>query len=210
MSMNYFSRNLKFLREKHEKTQAEVAIDLHFNSTSRLTNYEVGTSTPNLDTIVKISDYFSVSIDELVCVDLSIKKQNKTEGIPVYNIDFAAGDVTTFADNREAIIGRVDLDGYNRCVAFVRVKGDSMFNRLTQGDFIGLEPHHNLDEIEFGQIYAITTKSNNRFVKQVRKHNDPSKIFLHSINKDYDDIELKIENILAIFKVRGPIRDPFY
>ncbi len=70
--MEYFSNNLKFLREKSEKSQKDMAADLGFKSPSRLNNYERGHSKPEIDVLIVISKKFNVSIDDLLNKDLSV------------------------------------------------------------------------------------------------------------------------------------------
>ena len=57
--------NLKQARLKANKTQIEIAkaINLTQNTYS---NYEMGKTEPNIETLKKIADYYDVSIDYLV------------------------------------------------------------------------------------------------------------------------------------------------
>lgn len=57
--------NLKILRKRLKKSQEEVAQDLKL-SRSTYSGYENGVAQPNLENLVAFSDYFKVSIDELV------------------------------------------------------------------------------------------------------------------------------------------------
>ncbi|MES2592356.1 MAG: S24 family peptidase [Bacteroidota bacterium] len=128
-------------------------------------------------------------------------------GVPVYNVDFTASDVTQFDDESEKVVGYVDLDGFRRCKFIVRVKGSSMEPDFKSGDFIGLEPVDDFSIIEFGQPYAITTKSKQKLVKQIRKGIDSDNLILRSKNPEFDDIDIHKKQIDKLFKVHGPIRD---
>lgn len=57
--------NIKHLRKANKLTQGELCKLLGVNAT-RLSNWEVGLSTPDLEFIVKISNYFGISLQELV------------------------------------------------------------------------------------------------------------------------------------------------
>ena len=57
--------NLKKLRKENNKTQDDIA---NIINTSRVTytRYELETSEPNIETLIKIADYYNVSLDYLV------------------------------------------------------------------------------------------------------------------------------------------------
>lgn len=137
-----------------------------------------------------------------------IVKQKK--GIPIYDLDFTAGDVTQFNDFQEKIIGHIDLNGFRKCVAFVKVKGNSMFPAFTAGDLVGLEPVENFSIIEYGQPFAIVTKYNQSLIKIIRKGKDNDNLILRSNNKEFDDIDIHKKDILRLYKAHGPVRDSHY
>lgn len=58
-------KNLKILREEHEITQSELG-DILFLSQQAISHYENDNTEPTIDILIKISDYFNVSIDYLV------------------------------------------------------------------------------------------------------------------------------------------------
>lgn len=71
--MQLFSQNLETLRVKNRRSKAEMAREfgVAFSSYKR---WEEGTE-PTLEVVVKIANYFDVSIDDLLIVDFK-------EGIP--------------------------------------------------------------------------------------------------------------------------------
>ena len=56
---------LKTLRKKNKLTQRAVAEALHISQTS-VSKYERGESEPDLEMVIKMSDYFGVTIDEFI------------------------------------------------------------------------------------------------------------------------------------------------
>ena len=56
---------LKHLRLKNKCTAKQLAKYLNFGSTA-ISNYESGRNEPSIDTLIKIADYFDVTIDYLV------------------------------------------------------------------------------------------------------------------------------------------------
>ena len=67
--MSLFSDNIKYLRVNKSFTQQGVADDLMITR-ARLLKYEDGTSQPPIELLKKISNYYHVSIDIMISVDL--------------------------------------------------------------------------------------------------------------------------------------------
>ena len=63
--MNRFSTNLKILRENNNLKQTELAKKLNISSAA-YSNYETGRREPNIEILLKISDLFNVSVDDLI------------------------------------------------------------------------------------------------------------------------------------------------
>jgi transcriptional regulator with XRE-family HTH domain len=61
----FFNDRLKALREDNDLTQEELAKILHINR-STLSNYENIGREPNYTLLIKIADYFNVSLDYLL------------------------------------------------------------------------------------------------------------------------------------------------
>ena len=56
---------LKSLRRERKMTQESLAKVFHISQTS-VSKYETGEAVPDLETIVKMADFFGVSLDEFV------------------------------------------------------------------------------------------------------------------------------------------------
>lgn len=56
--------NIKNLRKQINKTQEEVAKDLNLQKQT-FQNYELGKRKPDIETLIKIANYFNVSLDYL-------------------------------------------------------------------------------------------------------------------------------------------------
>jgi len=67
--MSLLSENLRYLRAQKKCAQQQVANDLII-SRGRYSKYEDGKSEPPLEILKRISKYYQVSIDLMVCVDL--------------------------------------------------------------------------------------------------------------------------------------------
>jgi len=58
-------KQLKQLRKDKNLTQYQIAKILNI-AISTYSGYEIGTSEPNLNTLIKLADYFNVSLDYLL------------------------------------------------------------------------------------------------------------------------------------------------
>ncbi|MDE6598176.1 MAG: helix-turn-helix domain-containing protein [Clostridia bacterium] len=56
---------LKFLREQRKISQVKLAMDLNMNQNS-ISRYETGAHQADYATLIKLADYFNVSIDYLL------------------------------------------------------------------------------------------------------------------------------------------------
>jgi transcriptional regulator with XRE-family HTH domain len=65
-----FNNNIKILRKRRSRTQDEVAFALEMKR-STLSGYENGVAQPNMDALIRFSEYYGVAIDTLIRVDLS-------------------------------------------------------------------------------------------------------------------------------------------
>ncbi len=66
-------KGLKLIRKERNLNQQKVALDLNI-SREALSHYENGKREPSLDMLVKMSDYFNVSIDFLITGKEFIKR----------------------------------------------------------------------------------------------------------------------------------------
>ena len=63
--MSQFAKNLKMIRKTNKKSQRELSMHLGYGNTA-IANYESGRNEPSIDNLIKIADYFGVSMDHLV------------------------------------------------------------------------------------------------------------------------------------------------
>lgn len=123
-------------------------------------------------------------------------------GAPVYDIDVTAGCRELSREfTNDRVIGRVSLPQLDPEYPVVRVSGDSMAPKISNGGFISIRPISDSAPIFWGQIYVVLLEDY-RMVKYVRKHpTDPVLVLLHSENPQYDDIEVSRRDIKALYLV---------
>ena len=69
MYPNYIANNIKILRKKNNFSQDELSAQLGIKRTS-LSGYEVGSTEPNIELLSKLSQFFKITIDQLINSDL--------------------------------------------------------------------------------------------------------------------------------------------
>ena len=123
------------------------------------------------------------------------------EGAPVYDIDVTAGPSPLSAMfTQEHVMGYLNLPGINHAHPLVRVSGDSMVPRITPNGFVQIRPISDPSMIFWGSVYVVVTEDY-RMVKVVRRHQNPDMVILHSVNPNYDDMDVPRSKILALYLV---------
>lgn len=69
---------IKFLRSDNNLTQKELANKLHVSSQA-ISNWELNKGFPDISNLIRISDMFNISLDELIKEDTDLK-ENLLEG----------------------------------------------------------------------------------------------------------------------------------
>lgn len=76
MESIFFSKNLKILRNSKGLTQLDIANIIDANK-ALIANYESARNFPPVETLIKLADYFSVSIDGLLRTDMAVNGVNE-------------------------------------------------------------------------------------------------------------------------------------
>jgi transcriptional regulator with XRE-family HTH domain len=95
--LNFFAKNIKSLRKAKGLTQAQM-LDLLGFKQSTWNGYETGLSQPYMDGLIKISDFFNVSLSDLIERELNI---STTHHSPDEKIKEKTQGNTTLTQNRE-------------------------------------------------------------------------------------------------------------
>lgn len=215
--MSLFSDNIKYLRVNKSLTQQGVADELMITR-ARLLKYEDGTSQPPIELLKKISNFYNVSIDILVSVDLR---------------KILIGDLLKLDDNRILLPITVDKQGENFIeiiphkakagytsgyadpefienlqqisLPFLRngkfrafpVEGDSMPPHK-EGSFIVGKYVEKLGDVMDGKTYILLTKNDGIVYKRLNKNG--RNLTLQSDNRVYKPYDVKASEILEIWE----------
>ena len=228
--MSYFGSNLKLLRKRRSRSQADVSQTLKITRSS-WSAYENEAAEPNFDTLMKIAKYFSVPIDVFLKEDLhefsELRLTNLENG---FDVDVSGRKLrvltTTVNQNDEENIELVPLAaqaGYtqglydpeyikvlptfnlpflekDRSYRTFPISGDSM-PPVSDGSFVTGEFVQNWKYIKNGYPYIVVTKDEGIVFKVLYNQLKKNKTFLLcSTNPIYDPNEVKVEDIMEIWK----------
>lgn len=128
---------------------------------------------------------------------------DQPRGVPFYDVDFCGGFDMMVNDQTLVPSGYIDFPQYNKADSWARITGHSMEPLISNGDIIALRKVEDWQSyLLYGEIYGIMTNEY-RTVKRIRKAQDPDKVLLEPINKDFDPIELEKRLITGVWAVLG-------
>ena len=188
---------------------------------STLAMYEINASEPDFSTLIKISDYFNVSVDYLlgrtdfpafrgkITETKSNSEYNlsdiKSEKVIRYSIlenirtDYSG---ITFKENSDdyQLVPLSILKGHNKRDFFVlKVTGNSMFPKFSDGDRVLVE---RCDRIENGKIAVMLFNGNNITMRIVCYDEEKKQLALVPINPEFginkfENFELQFCKVLG-------------
>jgi repressor LexA len=184
--------NIRRFRLQVSLTQKELAEKL-YRSESAVRMWELGKSEPDGDTLVNMANIFGVSVDHILGKEpshlppsnLSPLPQRGMRVLPVYetvSAGFGAQAEDCIIDYLPCFIIS-DSEAENSIA--IKVKGDSMYPKIEDGDIIRVIKQNNADD---GQI-AVVLVDDEGFVKRV--HYTADGIELQSINPLYPPMHFK-------------------
>ncbi len=152
------------LRKTKGVNQQEVA-DYIGVDRSTYTRYERGNTNPDPDTLKKLAEYFSVSVDFLLGLDDTPNRETKFRWIPLRD-GLPAGPLS---ETDSFIIGYVEVpsDRYPGMeLAAVKVRGDSMEPRIMEGDIVIFRPQNYANN---GDTVIVRINGNEYTLKKFKK-----------------------------------------
>ncbi|MDA3781084.1 MAG: LexA family transcriptional regulator [Bacteroidales bacterium] len=119
--MIFFSSNIKFLRKRKGRTQDDTAYALKLKR-STLSGYENEVAQPGIKTLIAFSEYFNITIDTLIKVDLQKLSMNQLSQLE------KGFDVYFKGSNLRVLVTTVDHDN-NENVELVPEKAKAGYQR---------------------------------------------------------------------------------
>ncbi|MCH7409890.1 helix-turn-helix domain-containing protein [Belliella sp. DSM 111904] len=226
--MKMLSKNIRFLRNSRNLTQTDLADQLGVQRTM-ISAYEDGRSEPKLLALNRISEIFSISLDELLHHDIQelgrrVLQPSQTkvltiavdahdnEQITMVGQKASAGYLNGFADQEymESLphIKLPNLSSHLTYRAF-EIAGDSMLPLVSGTLIIGSYLEH-LRDIKSGKTYILVTITEGVVYKRVFNYlEENGKLFLVSDNEHYKPYEIKGEDVLEIWEAKAFISTDF-
>jgi transcriptional regulator with XRE-family HTH domain len=216
--MNYIATNLKELRKIKDISQEILAKKLNITR-SRLGAYEEARNEPPIELLTRMSNFFQLSVDVLIKVDLSkttydqlikigknrlllpiVVDKNNNDVIEVVTAKASAGYLNGFSDPEyieKLPIMNLPFKIVGKHRTFP-IQGDSM-PPLKSGSFVVGKYLESIDEVKSGNTYVLITKDEGIVYKRIQKGNNLSILELHSDNKAYSPYKIKTKDILEIW-----------
>ncbi|MDK3918504.1 XRE family transcriptional regulator [Staphylococcus pseudintermedius] len=194
-----FSKNLKYLRKKHDMEQIDLAKKLGRKSASSISEWEKGKYTPKMKTLSELARLFNVSINDLMEKDLSNTKSQidtlPVTAIPVVAKISAGLPIYTEENIIEYTYIPSQMTKGGKELFGLKVSGDSMDKEFREGDVVVVEKD---SVVENGQIGVVNVNGYNATVKRIRYNEDKIILLPESNNSDHlpqvytNDDEIKV------------------
>lgn len=226
--MSILSDNLRFLRDKQNLSQQKIS-DTLLITRSRYVKYEDGTSEPPIEILLRISKYFSISIDLLVSVDIRKYPLEEMLNLPDNRILIPI-TVDSSGNNQIEIIPQKAsmgyLNGYSDpeyieslqtiSLPFLRngkfrafpADGDSM-PPYKDGTFIVGKYVENLADLKTDKTYVFITTNDGITYKRFQFH-ERNFICVKSDNSFYEPLKIPLADIKEIWEFACSINTQEY
>ncbi|WP_421919386.1 XRE family transcriptional regulator [Marinifilum sp.] len=225
----FFAENIKFLRKRRKKSQADLAEQLEITRTT-LAGYEKSVQPP-FRVLIKFAEYFGVSIDALIRynlqelsefqlsqiedgfdIDVTGKKlrlltisvnQNGDENIEMVPLKAQAGYTNSYGDlDFIESLPKFSLPFLPKDKTYrtFQIEGDSMLP-IPEGSWVTASYIQNWESIKDGTPCIIVTQEDGIVFKVVYKQLEKNQsLLLVSTNRNYKPYELPIGKVAEIWK----------
>ena len=226
----YFSKNIKFLRKRRNRTQDDVAFALKMKRPT-LSGYENGVAEPGISTLTALSKYFGIALDTLIKIDLEQLSESQLyeleKGQDVYltggklrvlattvtqeneeNIELVpekakAGYASGYADPEfisELPVFQLPFLSRNKKYRTFQLSGDSMLP-IPDKSWVTGEFLQDWTRIISGQAYIILTIDEGIVFKIVENRlSDENKIIMYSLNPLYGPFDIHVNEIREVWR----------
>lgn len=185
-----FNERLKTLRIQRKMTQSELAKKIYISQPA-YSKYEVGTASPNPETLSKIADALDVSVDYLLGSDSQPARPGYirvpvlgrvSAGIPIDAIE----EVIDWEDISAEAAGDGEYFG-------LQIKGHSMEPKISDGDVVIVRRQPDVDS---GDIAVVLVNGDDATVKRIKK--SPQGVTLIPSNPAYEPMYYSNEEIESL------------
>jgi transcriptional regulator with XRE-family HTH domain len=224
----HFAKNLKFLRKRRNKSQIALAAELELTRTT-LSGYEKNVQPP-FRVLIKIAEYFNVSLDALIKYKLEVLSEFQLSQIE------KGFDVDISGNKLRLLTISVDNDGKEN-IEMVPVKAQAGYTNsygdldfiaglpkfklpflseektyrtfqiqgdsmlpIKEGSWVTCSFVENWTNIKDGKACIVVTKDDGIVFKLIYKRLTDTKFLLVSSNRNYSPYEISVSQVLEIWQ----------
>ena len=224
--MSFLAPNLKWLRGQQGITQTQLAEAVGLNRPV-IGAYEEQRAEPKIRVLNDMAEYFGLSVNDLVNLDLSKKKKSKAaaetglrvlsvvvdgssdkERVALVPAKAAAGYLNGYGDTEFVeTLKTFDLPftelQRDRTYRMFQIKGDSMLP-IPDGAYIIGSYLENFNGVRPGECYIFVTDNDGIVYKRLGKNGKKANAFvLTSDNTSYDPFEVPMSDVKEIWNAHG-------
>lgn len=224
--MSFLAPNLKWLRGQQGITQTQLAEAVGLNRPV-IGAYEEQRAEPKISVLNDMAEYFGISVNDLVNLDLSKKKKSKAaaetglrvlsvvvdgssdkERVALVPAKAAAGYLNGYGDTEFVeTLKTFDLPftelQRDRTYRMFQIKGDSMLP-IPDGAYIIGSYLENFNGVRPGECYIFVTDNDGIVYKRLGKNGKKANAFvLTSDNTSYDPFEVPMSDVKEIWNAHG-------
>lgn len=188
--MKMFCERLKKMRIEKNLTQTEIAKMIYISQPA-YSKYEMGTASPNPETLKKLAEVLNVSVDYLIGNDVPPERPGYVRipvlgrvaaGIPIDAIE----EVIDWEDISVDEVGSGEYFG-------LQIQGQSMEPKISDGDVVIVRRQPDVDS---GDIAVVLVNGNDATVKRIKK--SPQGVTLIPSNPAYEPMYYSNEEIESL------------
>jgi len=217
-----FANNLKHLRSRDSISQGKLSDDINIPRTT-LGDYERGKTEPSIANLLKVSNYFKVSLDDILTrklgddsitinstrglkiLTVSVDAQNR-QNIELVDTKAEAGYLDSFSDPeyiRE--LPKMHIPKLkDKTYRGFTIRGDSMLP-LESGTIIICAFVEHLKDIKSGKCYIIVSKQEGLVFKRVVNQSKKKTLKLISDNSAYLPYEISYADVDQIWAYKAHV-----
>jgi len=203
--MKILGENIRKLRQARGLTQQQLADIMGASNYTTISKWESGANSPRGGDLVKLSELFNVSVDELLGINDNITLKSDYKYIPTAISAGIQLDVEAITECETITIPDVIMGRYARDenIFITRVNGDSMNKVIPHNSLIAVRPV-SLESLKNGDIVVYSCDGEYAIKRFYKKGN---KLIFRPDSTDvsFTDLVIDLENNESDIRIHGKV-----
>lgn len=203
--MKILGENIRKLRQARGLTQQQLADIMGASNYTTISKWESGANSPRGGDLVKLSELFNVSVDELLGINDNITLKSDYKYIPTAISAGIQLDVEAITECETITIPDVIMGRYARDenIFITRVNGDSMNKVIPHNSLIAVRPV-SLESLKNGDIVVYSYDGEYALKRFYKKGN---KLIFRPDSTDvsFTDLVIDLENNESDIRIHGKV-----